>query len=162
MEDQQSLVEQWVNRYRGRDLTLEMCGYIFGGRYGETFLRIRDYRLTPDTIVLVFSRDERLEVFRPQSVELVPKAPPYNLIEKRPNDTALVIRRCQKLRFTWYSYGEDPTDENLCEHVYEQPADSEEVVHRERLSWRRRKHPTIETRTNVDEMLRLSPEPDFR
>jgi hypothetical protein len=159
----QEIFKSWADKYKHRRMTLIMGGRIFGGRYGETMPKLERHVVEAGRMLLFFDEQETLEVVNPGSVALVAELMPGIFSQKGlPEDETLVVRLCDRLRFTWYSYGRPPTSENLCEEVYEYDSGSGNITYQEHLSWEKEPRPRVTTLEGVDEMLRVDPYPDWR
>ncbi len=153
---EEKLIARWLENYGNRHMTLVLCGHLFGGRYGETLLRLCSFTVDRDIVILIFSEEERLEVLQPRGIEIIPhddsdlRPPPAS------SGAELVIHQCSRFQFSWFSYGRKHLAENLCLIIGEKRAKSV-TTYEEVLAWDRTRRP--KRRTRHSQMVKLVAEP---
>ena len=97
---------KWFNDKKGKYITIEMGGRIFGGRYGESPQLLRGYEFDEgNKVKITFGTTEVLEIENPISYEL----------DKHKN---LIIYRANEVIFGWHYYGRPQTQDNRCIEKY--------------------------------------------
>lgn len=129
----------WVDSYGDRWLSLSICDRLLGWRPGEALFQLVGYELASNGLELSFCDGVHLSILRPQFVSTA--------------SGDLIVRRCERVRFSWYDYGRPRTPEDLHEIVYEQEPTRGSVSR----CVRSRMESSRERLIGVREMVRLSP-----
>lgn len=114
MRDRLSALVAWFNNHKGKYITVEIAGEIFGGRYGESPQLVRDYEVTDQNITIYFESSERLTITNPSSLMVG-------------SSNELFIDKAEKVLFGWYFYGRSQIPENWCTETYELKEDGQVI-----------------------------------
>lgn len=96
----------WFTLNRGRYITLEMAGNIFGGRYGESPQLLRNFDYSQhNELTIFFDTTETLVIVNPSNIKIG-------------NNKELVIDKAEQISFNWHYYGRPKIPENRCSEVY--------------------------------------------
>ncbi len=94
----------WIERTEKSWLNIYIAGQVFGGRPGEAPQTPKDFQIIGDTLLITFSRTERLWVKNPVEIKI--------------QNNKLTIQSATVVRWGWHYYGRPKTDLNWCEEIY--------------------------------------------
>ena len=95
---------KWIKQTEKVWLNIYIAGQVFGGRPGEAPQTPKDFRIIDDTLLITFSRTERLWVKKPVDIKI--------------QNNKLTIHSATVVRWGWHYYGRPQTDLNWCEKIY--------------------------------------------
>jgi hypothetical protein len=94
----------WIKRTEKDWLNIYIAGQVFGGRPNEAPQTPKDFQIIEDTLLITFSRTERLWVKKPVDIKI--------------QNYKLTIQSATVVRWGWHYYGRPQTDLNWCEEIY--------------------------------------------
>jgi|GEM_PF-3291720 len=100
-----TVLDNWITKKRDESVSIVLAGRVFGGRYGESPQKPKDYEYVKNTLTLKFGTTEILEIVEPESALVG-------------SQHELIIPRAKSALWGWHYYGRKETQENWCTCTY--------------------------------------------